>query len=81
MALSDTQLQKLREYYGFDKPLLERYVTWTEADRAARAFEVNPAVFCQYNDDNVFDPKYRVLHDLLEQGLAIATGKRKTRAS
>ena len=28
MALSDAQLQRLREYYGFDKPLLESYVDW-----------------------------------------------------
>ena len=25
MALSDAQLQKLREYYGFDKPILISY--------------------------------------------------------
>ena len=28
MALSDAQLQRLREYYGFDKPLLASYVDW-----------------------------------------------------
>ena len=28
MALSDDQLQRLREYYGFDKPLLASYVDW-----------------------------------------------------
>ena len=28
MALSDTQLQKLREYYGFDKPILVSYYDW-----------------------------------------------------
>lgn len=28
MALSDAQLQRLREYYGFDKPLLGSYVDW-----------------------------------------------------
>ena len=48
-----------------EKPMAR---TWTEADRAVRAFQTNPAVFCQYNDDNMFDPKYRVLHDLLQQG-------------
>ena len=49
-----------------EKPMAR---TWTEADRAVRAFEANPGVFCQYNDDNMFDPKYRVLHDLLQQGV------------
>jgi len=49
-----------------EKPMAR---TWTEADRAVRAFEANPKVFCQYNDDNMFDPKYRVLHDLLQQGV------------
>ena len=28
MALSDAQLQKLREYYGFDKPILVSYYDW-----------------------------------------------------
>ncbi|MCB1646746.1 MAG: ABC transporter permease [Pseudomonadales bacterium] len=28
MALSEAQLQKLKEYYGFDKPILESYVIW-----------------------------------------------------
>ncbi|XOV87158.1 MAG: ABC transporter permease [Pseudomonadota bacterium] len=28
MALSDAQLQRLREYYGFDKPVLESYADW-----------------------------------------------------
>ena len=28
MALSEAQLQKLREYYGFDKPLLISYFEW-----------------------------------------------------
>ncbi len=28
MALSESQMQKLREYYGFDKPILESYVDW-----------------------------------------------------
>jgi len=49
-----------------EKPMAR---TWTEADRAVRTFEKNPKVFCQYNDDNMFEPKYRVLHDLLQQGV------------
>jgi len=28
MALSSEQLEQLREYYGFDKPVLESYVDW-----------------------------------------------------
>jgi microcin C transport system permease protein len=28
MALSDDQLERLKEYYGFDKPVLESYVLW-----------------------------------------------------
>lgn len=28
MALSDAQLERLREYYGFDRPLLLSYVDW-----------------------------------------------------
>lgn len=28
MAISEAQLDKLREYYGFDKPVLQSYVEW-----------------------------------------------------
>ena len=28
MAISDEQLDRLKEYYGFDKPVLESYVVW-----------------------------------------------------
>ena len=28
MAISDEQLQRLRAYYGFDKPILQSYVDW-----------------------------------------------------
>jgi microcin C transport system permease protein len=28
MALSEDQLNKLKEYYGFDKPILESYILW-----------------------------------------------------
>jgi predicted dehydrogenase len=48
-----------------EKPMAR---TWSEADRAARAAASHPDVFFQLNDDNAFDPKYRVLHDLIAQG-------------
>ncbi|MGB0692669.1 MAG: ABC transporter permease, partial [Pseudomonadales bacterium] len=28
MALSEAQLEKLKEYYGFDKPILQSYAEW-----------------------------------------------------
>jgi len=28
MAISEAQLQKLKEYYGFDKPVIQSYVEW-----------------------------------------------------
>ncbi len=28
MAISEAQLERLKEYYGFDKPILESYVDW-----------------------------------------------------
>lgn len=52
-----------------EKPIAR---TWIEADRAARAFAATPDVYCQLNDDNVFEPKYRILRDLLAEG---AVGK------
>jgi predicted dehydrogenase len=48
-----------------EKPMAR---TWTEADRAARAFARQPDVYCQLNDDNVFDPRYRLLGDLIRRG-------------
>jgi predicted dehydrogenase len=41
---------------------------WTEADRAARTAANTPGVFLQLNDDNAFDPKYKLLHDLVARG-------------
>jgi predicted dehydrogenase len=48
-----------------EKPMAR---TWTEADRAARVAAAHPGVFLQLNDDNAFDPKYRVLNALIRQG-------------
>ena len=48
-----------------EKPMAR---TWIEADRGARVIADTPGVHCQLNDDNIFDPKYRVLHDLLADG-------------
>ncbi len=47
-----------------EKPMAR---TWTEADRAARAFREKPDVFCQLNDDNAFQPRYLLIRDLLRQ--------------
>jgi len=48
-----------------EKPMAR---TWIEADRAAQAFQKSPDVWCQLNDDNVFDPKYLAYRDLITQG-------------
>ncbi|MGB2329761.1 MAG: hypothetical protein ACPH3H_03555, partial [Pseudomonadales bacterium] len=29
MAISEAQLESLKAYYGFDKPILESYLIWT----------------------------------------------------
>jgi len=52
-----------------EKPMAR---TWLECDRALAAFAARPEVLFQLNDDNAFDPKYRLLHDLVAQG---AVGK------
>jgi len=49
-----------------EKPMAR---TWTEGDRAARANAAHPGTLFQLNDDNIFDPKYHVYHDLLRQGV------------
>ena len=36
-VLSDQQLEQLRVYYGFDKPILISYVDWLGAEELARA--------------------------------------------
>ncbi len=48
-----------------EKPMAR---TWIEADRAVRCADAHPNVYLALNDDNVYDPKYRALHDLLGQG-------------
>jgi predicted dehydrogenase len=48
-----------------EKPMAR---TWIECDRALRAFAARPEVYFQLNDDNVFDPGYRTVHDLVAQG-------------
>jgi len=48
-----------------EKPMARTYI---EADRAVRAFAKKPKVFCQLNDDNVFDPRYQTLRDLVSGG-------------
>ncbi len=49
-----------------EKPMARN---WIEADRAAQAFAMKPEVYFQLNDDNVFDPKYLAVGDLLRQGV------------
>ena len=65
MAVAMAALEK-GVHSMLEKPMAR---TWIEADRAARAFAPRPDVFCQLNDDNVFDPGYHTLHDLLRQGV------------
>ncbi len=48
-----------------EKPMAR---TWIEADRARRVAAARPDVYLQLNDDNFYDPKYRIVHDLLRQG-------------
>jgi predicted dehydrogenase len=48
-----------------EKPMAR---TWIEADHAASAFADKPGIYFQLNDDNVFDPKYITLRDLVRQG-------------
>ena len=49
-----------------EKPMAR---TWIEADRACRVAAANPNVYLALNDDNYYDPKYRIVHDLLLQGV------------
>jgi len=49
-----------------EKPMAR---TWTETDRAARRLAASKGVLFQLNDDNVFEPKYRTLSDLISQGI------------
>jgi predicted dehydrogenase len=65
MATAIAALQK-GVHVMVEKPMAR---TWSEADRAARVAASDPSVFMQLNDDNAFDPKYRMLHDLIAQGV------------
>jgi predicted dehydrogenase len=42
--------------------------TWTEADRAARVLAEHPKAIFQLNDDNAFEPKYRIIRSLIQRG-------------
>ena len=52
-----------------EKPMAR---TWTETDRAIRALESanrdGGSIVFQLNDDNVFDPKYRMIRDIIRRG-------------
>jgi predicted dehydrogenase len=48
-----------------EKPMCR---TWVMADRAARAFAQRPDIYFQLNDDNVFDPLYMKLRDVIAAG-------------
>ena len=52
-----------------EKPMAR---TCIEADIASKAFTENPDVYFQLNDDNVFDPGYQAMSDLIAKG-AIGT--------
>jgi predicted dehydrogenase len=64
MSIAGTALRK-GVHVMVEKPMAR---VWTEADRTARVVDSHPGVFLQLNDDNAFDPKYRLLHDLLARG-------------
>ena len=49
-----------------EKPMAR---TWIEADIASKAFAGTPDVYFQLNDDNVFDPRYTAIGDLVAQGV------------
>jgi microcin C transport system permease protein len=46
MALSESQLQQLREYYGFDKPWYESYVLWV-----GKVLQGDLGTSYRYNED------------------------------
>ena len=65
MALAIAALEK-GVHAMVEKPMAR---TWIEADRACRVAAANPHVYLALNDDNFYDPKYRIVHDLLLQGV------------
>jgi microcin C transport system permease protein len=53
--LSEDQLQQLREYYGFDKPLVQSYVLWL-----GKVLQLDLGVSTRYSD-----PVWRTIQDRL----------------
>ena len=53
MALSEAQLKKLEAYYGFDKPILESYITWV-----GKIFRGDLGTSYRYNE-----PVWEVIQD------------------
>lgn len=64
MALAAAALER-GVHVMVEKPMAR---TWTEAQRVLRLAEARPGVLFQLNDDNAFDPRVRVLRDLLAHG-------------
>lgn len=48
-----------------EKPMAR---TWSEVDRAIRAKQKHPAALFQLNDDNAFEPKYRMIGAAIDRG-------------
>lgn len=77
MALSEEQLQQLKEYYGFDKPILQSYVDWVSKvvrGDLGRSYRYNEPVWDVIKSRFPISLYYGILTLIITYGVSIPLG-------
>lgn len=77
MALSEEQLQQLKEYYGFDKPILQSYVAWVGkvvTGDLGRSYRYNEPVWDVIKSRFPISLYYGIITLIITYGICIPLG-------
>lgn len=77
MALSEEQLQQLKEYYGFDKPVLQSYVDWVgkvARGDLGRSYRYNEPVWDVIKSRFPVSLYYGIITLIITYGISIPLG-------
>lgn len=77
MALSEEQLQQLKEYYGFDKPILQSYVDWVGKvvrGDLGRSYRYNEPVWKVIKERFPISLYYGIITLIVTYGICIPLG-------
>lgn len=77
MALSEDQLQQLKEYYGFDKPVLQSYIDWVGKvvrGDLGRSYRYNEPVWDVIKSRFPVSLYYGILTLIITYGISIPLG-------